>query len=130
MLQYDPSKRLSAFEALKHPFFAEGNDEHVQYRVPDLSAFIYPKSSAEYNVMHHSETKPVRPMDMLQSPSKESGNETESKSTAMCSSQEGSAVPLKLGSLNYSEFHSKMRLNGGRPSSVEAKSKEEVVEWR
>lgn len=119
LLQYDPAKRMTALEALRHPFFAEGEDV---LRVPDLSAFIYPMNT-ECNYMHHTQPRPVQLMSILQT-TKEAGVDAASKSTAMCSSQEGSAMPLKLGSVDYSDFQSRLRL-GARPSSVEAKPKEE-----
>jgi len=122
LLQYDPAKRITALEALRHPFFAEGDDDHV-FRVPDMSAFVYPMNT-ECNHMHHTQPRPVQLMSILQMIG-EAEVDAASKSTAMRSSQEESAVPLKQGSVDYSDFQSRMRLTGGRPSSVEAKSKEE-----
>ena len=122
LLQYDPTKRTTALEALRHSFFAEGDDDHV-FRVPDLSAYIYP-TNTECNHMHHTQPRPVQLTSILET-GKEVGVDAASKSTTMCNSQEGSAVPLKLGSVDYNDFQSRMKLTEGRPSSVEAKHKEE-----
>ena len=74
--------------------------------------------------MHHTQLRPVQLMSILQMIG-ETEVEAASKSTAMRSSQEESAVPLKQGSVDYNDFQSRTRLAEGRPNSVEAKSKEE-----